>query len=378
MIEPTPAHVTLRRAARAAGDRSAGGRVPAGWLRAALGVPLMLKLVGANLLIALLAGGAMSLTSTGGSRADLLILAGALLVGLAVNCLLVRFALLPVWELERTAARVWRGDLAARVPASGLADASMARLGRTMNLLLDSLATDRERMRALAAQTIRAQEDERSRIARELHDSTAQQIAALTYQLAAAARDSAEPELAARLSELRELAGEVLEEVRSISHTIHPRVLEDLGLVPALEWLTRQTRERGTLAVEFDTALSVGDETRIDDTAAAALYRVAQESLRNVERHAGAHHATLSLRRESGHALLDVVDDGHGFDLAEAMARRPGMGLFSMRERLALVGGSLDVTTEPGRGTHVRARVPLDGRATPTLSSLTPISEQRS
>ena len=334
-------------------------RVPH-WLRALLGVPLTVKLVGANLLVGLVAV-AVVWTRHGpaGRAGDTVVVLAALAVALLLNCALVHLALRPVRLLEDAATRVWRGDFEARVPASAVADADMRRLGRTVNLLLDSLADDRTRLRELAAQAIRVQDDERSRIARELHDSAAQTIAALTYQLAAAARDSRDPALAARLTEIREMAGDVLEEVRLLSHTVHPRVLDDLGLVPALEWLARTTHEHGGPPVDV--------EARIGDAAAAlpklstsTLYRVAQESLRNAERHAEASRVVVTVERQDGDVVLEVADNGRGFDLAEAAARRPGMGLFAMRERLGLVGGSLDIVTAPAAGTRVRARVPGD------------------
>ncbi|MGZ8413697.1 MAG: sensor histidine kinase [Gemmatirosa sp.] len=326
-------------------------------------MPLTLKLAGANLLVLFLAGGVVAADRP--DNADIWIIGGALALGLLLNALLVRYALRPVWELERVASRVWSGDFGARVPGSAVADREMKRVGRTFNLLLDAIAGDRERMRALAMQALRAQDDERSRIARELHDSTAQNIAALTYQLAAAARSASEagqPALEATLRDLREQTGELLEEVRLLSHAIHPRVLDDLGLVPALEWLARRTREHTALDVQVDAELA-GDSVAMSDATAAALYRVAQESLRNVERHAAARSAHLTLREDAGDVILEVADDGRGFDLAEAEARRPGMGLFSMRERLGLVGGTFEVQTSSGRGTRVRARAPRDSFA---------------
>jgi signal transduction histidine kinase len=230
-------------------------------------------------------------------------------------------------------------------------------VGRTVNLLLDALDADRTRMRALAAQTISAQDAERARIARELHDSTAQTIAALTYQLSALARDANEPAIQSRLTELHALAGDALEEVRVLAHTIHPRVLDDLGLVAALGWLSRRTREHCGLDVTVTS--TAGDAVaRLSRPAAAALYRVAQESLRNVERHADATTATITVALDEGAVALTVADDGRGFDLAEAEERRPGMGLFAIRERLALVDGTVDIDTAPGAGTRVHARVP--------------------
>ena len=213
------------------------------------------------------------------------------------------------------------------------------------------------RLRTLAALTIRAQDDERARVARELHDSTAQSVAALSYQLAAAARDCDDPGLGGRLHEMRQLAGTILEELRSMAHAMHPYVLDDLGLESALAWLVRKTEEHTGLDIELDTTRGpvAADLSR---EGAAALYRVAQESIRNIERHSGAAKVRLALVERPTHVSLDIVDDGRGFDLQEAAARRPGMGLFAMRERLGLVDGTFEIDSAPGRGTHVHASVP--------------------
>jgi signal transduction histidine kinase len=211
-------------------------------------------------------------------------------------------------------------------------------------------------MRALAALTIRAQDEERARVARELHDSTAQSIAALAYQLAAASRDCADAGMSRRLHEMRELAGDILEEVRSMAHAMHPNVLDDLGLEAALEWIARKTQEHTPLEIDLQTVGTAG--APLAPEAAAALYRVAQESLRNIERHSGARQVHLTLVHGANHVALDVEDDGRGFDLREAAERRPGMGLFAMRERLGLVDGTLEIDTAPGRGTRVHASVP--------------------
>lgn len=216
---------------------------------------------------------------------------------------------------------------------------------------------DAARLRALAALTIRAQDDERARVARELQDSTAQSIAALVYQLSAAARDCADPAMTRRLHEMRELAGDILEEVRSMAHAMHPNVLDDLGLASALEWLTRKTEERTALHIDLDADASLG-VSAMPREAAAALYRVAQESMRNVERHSGAGRIRIVLARRGENVTLEIADDGRGFDLPEATMRRPGMGLFAMRERLGLVDGSLEIDTAPGRGTRIAASVP--------------------
>lgn len=322
-----------------------------------LSVPLLGKLAGANLLIVL--GVLVSVALERVLRlpgSAVLILGTALAVSLSVNVVLVFIALRPLADLEATAERVAAGDLQARVPASILADRDMARVGTTFNTLLDRLTEDRERVRRLAAQVISAQDEERARVARELHDSTAQILTAVMLQLGAAARESTSPELDDRIATLRGLAADALEEVRTMAHTMHPRVLDDLGLVAALEWLARQTGAQEAVDVQV---LAEGQASQIPGPLASALYRVAQEALRNAVRHAGASHIDVVLRSDAAEATLEVDDDGTGFDVQRAEERRPGMGLFSMRERVALVNGTLEVTSVPGRGSRVVATVPL-------------------
>src|SRR5260221_11367852 len=215
-----------------------------------------------------------------------------------------------------------------------LPDGTSASVGETMTALLDRLAEARARERRLGAQVISAQEEERARAARELRVSPAQILTAVMLQLHAAARESTTDPLNARIATLRELAGEALEEVRSLSHTMHPRVLDDLGLAAALEWLARQTRDQAPLDVHVATAEI---EPPLPATVAAALYRIAQEAIRNVVRHSQARHLDVRLRRDGKQVVLEISDDGRGFDVARAEQRRPGMGLFSMRERVTLV-----------------------------------------
>ena len=325
--------------------------------RRALSIPLLVKLAGANLLIVLaaLVGVAAEREFNASGNVDS-ILGLALGASLVVNLALVYVALRPLKDLEAAAARVSAGELDARVPPSILADRDMVRIGATLNGLLDRVAEDRARVRRLAAQVVNAQDEERARVARELHDSTAQILTAIMLQLGAAARESGSPALTERIATLRELAAEALEEVRSMSHTMHPRILDDLGLAAALEWLGRQTREQTSLDVRvFASPLDV----QIPPALQSVLYRVAQEALRNAVRHADAHVLEIRLWHEPGVALLEVSDDGRGFDVQSAEERRPGMGLFSMRERVALVNGSLVVTSTRGSGTRVVATVPL-------------------
>jgi signal transduction histidine kinase len=323
----------------------------------ALRLPLIAKVAGANLLIVLAALIAVIYERRFSTSANAVSILGvALALSLVVSLGLIYVALRPLNDLEVTATRLTSGDLEARVPPSRLADRSISRVGMTLNVLLDRITADRARERMLAAQVISAQDAERARVARELHDSTAQILAALMMQLGAAARESNSPLLDDRIATLRELASEALEEVRSLSHNMHPRILDDLGLAAALEWLGRQTGDQTGIDVHVATA---DLEKPIPPHLAAALYRVAQEAIRNIVRHSHAKHLDVRLRGERDSAVLEISDDGAGFDVARAEARRPGMGLFSMRERMTLVNGSLEVRSAQGDGTTVVATVPL-------------------
>lgn len=347
-VKGTPAHrpVPLTRMGSQARPAVRGG------IRlAALRVPLVAKLVGANLGVVAVLTVAWVVS---GSAMNVDVLVGIFAV-LVLHLVVVAVALRPIQDLEGVASRVWKGDFGARVEQSTVADHQVLRVGAMFNLLLDGLAADRARMRALAAEVIEVGDRERAALARELHDSTAQRLAALMLQISAAARDANDPQLAARLSEIRDAAEAVTEEVRLLSHTVHPRVLDDLGLVPALQKLARES-STGT-GIDVDVEAN-GDGASIPQPMAAVLYRVAQEAVRNAVRHAAPRRVHVVLHQGDDTATLDVLDDGKGFDLEEAERRRPGMGLLSMRERVSLVDGELSIRTAPGDGTAISATVP--------------------
>jgi signal transduction histidine kinase len=322
-----------------------------------LRVPLVAKLAGANALIVIAAWIATEAVNSGRvTSSPALVLAISLGLSLLVNVALVLLALRPLQSLERAAEEVWAGNLEARVPDSPLADSQVRRIGQTLNALLDRLLADRQRLRDLTTQVIAAGDRERAGIARELHDSTAQTLAAITYELTVASSETHDPEQLERLERVRSLANQVLDEVRLLSRTVHPRVLDDLGLSAALRTLVRETADRTGLEIdvttdELDGALPTGTAT--------VLYRVAQTALANAVAHADASHIRLRLSRSDGHVRLAVEDDGRGFDVARAESERAGMGLFSMRERMALADGSLSILSAPDAGTRVVADIPL-------------------
>lgn len=334
------------------------------WMLPLLRVPLVAKVAGANAIIVLAAIAAAVMMRRGSHATEpvsvelVLIVALALAGSFLLNTGLVILALRPLQHLESAAISVSQGDFDSRVQPSVLADRDVAHVGSTINLLLNGLAEDRARMRALAATVIGAGDRERAYVARELHDSIAQTLAALVMQLGAAARDCPLPELATRLETIKALGSDSLEEVRMLSHTMHPRVLDDLGIVTALEHLAREAGERTGVMIDVNAA-SAGDLQPLSTAGASVLYRVAQEAIGNAVRHAHPRAVRVRIAREGRNATMEITDDGDGFDVNEAGARRPGMGLFTMQERVSLVGGRFSVVSESGAGTTVVASVPL-------------------
>ncbi len=323
-----------------------------GWRRL-FRVPLLQKLVVTDLIINILAFLVMRNARLQYASE---IMVASLLVTLVLNSALVYWALVPLRALQVTADRVARGDLTARVPASRFADRQVARIGRTFNRVLDRLLADRARVRTLAAQVIRAGDEERAHIARDLHDSTAQQLSALEMLVAASVREVPAGSLHDRLGVMHDIVTESLREVRTLSHTVHPRVLDDLGLVAAIETLARRTRDQSGLAITVTSAV----RAEIAPPAASVLYRVTQEALRNAIRHAGARAIAIHVAADARAVSLTIADDGRGFDVAAAEAARTGLGLFVMQERLALVDGALTIDSAPSAGTRITATIGVD------------------
>jgi signal transduction histidine kinase len=326
-----------------------------------LGIPLELKLLGANLIIVgvavLLLFGFVRLQAE--RLTDAYVVVAALIVGASVNFGLVKLALRPIDALERVAKRVSEGRLGERVPASIVADRELAHLSTTINEMLDNLAAGRERMRKLGAEVVYAEERERGEVARELHDSVGQTLAAASFQVAAAAHEIGDHAASSRLASVRELLRTALEEIRNVSRSLHPRVATDLGLPSALEALGDTTQQRSLVDVRVNVDIF---GVVIPAAVSATLYRVAQEALRNVERHADAGHATVSLRARPGYVELEVSDDGRGFE-GPLEKKRADSGFRTMRERLSLAGGELHIDTAMDRGTRVIAWVGMDTEA---------------
>jgi signal transduction histidine kinase/ABC-type uncharacterized transport system substrate-binding protein len=211
-------------------------------------------------------------------------------------------------------------------------------------------------IRDLAGRLMTAQEEERRRIARDLHDGANQELAALSMALSALGSrlgGDGTADLVQEVARLQARTAEVAEAIRHLSHALHPGVLQHVGLVAALRGYCRDFEREHGLAVAFRAD---GELRAVPSDVALCLYRVTQEGLGNVARHAGARQARVTLTREGGDILLIIGDDGQGFDLAQA---RRGLGLISLDERVRLVRGRLTIDTQRQRGTELRIAVPL-------------------
>lgn len=219
----------------------------------------------------------------------------------------------------------------------------------------------RERLRQLTQRIVSAQEEERLRISRELHDEAGQALTSLKISLDLI-RVGLPPEqdaLRGRLAGVAALADETMETLRTLAHDLRPPGLDAFGLNVALEGLCYDYGARTQLAIAY-SGLELPE---LPTAVALSIYRLVQEALTNIVKHADARQAKVKLSRDDNHLCVEVVDDGQGFvpdTEAENLRRRGGIGLVNMRERAELLGGTLEIDTSPGRGTRLLARIPVD------------------
>ncbi|HUS82590.1 MAG TPA: PAS domain S-box protein [Dehalococcoidia bacterium] len=217
-----------------------------------------------------------------------------------------------------------------------------------------------ENLRYYVSQVLKAQESERLRIARELHDDTAQALTGVSRRLDMLSSSGAEipPEIAQRLDELREQTDTILDGVRRFSQDLRPPVLDDLGLLPALKWLLIALEEQDGIGA--NTRI-LGEPRRLPRDAELALFRIAQEALSNVRKHSHASAVELTLDFRNDSIAVTVADNGNGFELPPAtgdLAASGKLGLIGMQERARLLGGTIDMESKPGEGTKVVVTVP--------------------
>ena len=289
----------------------------------------------------------------------------AMLTSLLINILLLRASFHPLYSLLRTIRAVGAGKTNLRavdIPA----DSEIGELALAFNGMLDQLEISRRQQAMLILQ---AQEEERRRLARELHDESSQNLTALLVHTEVlrqmlqnmpppVALQSAHEQLQAGLQQLTQLTQTTLENIRTLALQLRPGVLDDLGVEAAFRWLAEDCRQRLHLAVELriDGLEGMLREHEHSTLYATTLFRIAQECLTNAARHGHAQHVEISCERDHNTLCICVRDDGSGFDTKGAPA---GLGITGMRERAALLGGQLSITSRPGKGTSVEASIPL-------------------
>ena len=261
---------------------------------------------------------------------------------------------------EGVATPVWIALSAVPLGVSPGAAGAERRNGDTVLMAIVTDLTDRKQAEAtrlqLLERLISAEDDERRRIARELHDETGQSLTALLVGLRAIEDLAVTADVRSTAQRLRRVAAQTVDDVGRLARGLHPSVLDDRGLAAAAR------RHVGDFAKSFDIAVDL----RLDSTVSrrfsplvqTTVYRILQEALTNVARHARARAVEVELSHSGGTLQLVVRDDGVGFDAAGALGGAPGLGLHGMRERVALLGGSVEIESSPGHGTVVRARIP--------------------
>jgi two-component system, NarL family, sensor histidine kinase UhpB len=282
-------------------------------------------------------------------------LLGGLITILVVNFLILRVAFRPLRELESTMAAVQPGVNEPRARAD-FADPDVRRLATLFNSMLDRL--EEERLQT-AERVMQAQERERQRVARELHDQTGQTLTHEIISLDLLLERTSDSEARQQIEAVKRTLEQTLEEVHRMAQDLRPSVLDDLGLVPALRTLARQGAGP-EVRVQVE-----GLHGRLPLPIETALYRIAQEALINAVKYARAAHIDIRLEARDGLGVrLSVRDDGVGFDPrrlpATAEPGRAGLGLFGMRERATLLHGTLEVHSQPAHGTEIVVQLPLE------------------
>lgn len=207
----------------------------------------------------------------------------------------------------------------------------------------------------LAGRLISAQEDERSRIGRELHDHISQRLGILAIKLDQLRMTSANGGIATALDDLREETREITSELHELSHRLHSSMLDHLGVVPAVQRLVSECSQRYAISIAFTHASMPSG--RVPSDVSLCLFRIVEESLTNIVKHSQAPSARVDMTTENGGLRLTIADDGVGFD-PSTLETRPGLGFVSMRERLRLVHGTINVQSAPAHGTQIEVWVP--------------------
>ncbi len=269
----------------------------------------------------------------------------------------------PIIELVDAAHAVSQQNFSHRVRV--WAEDEIGRLSQAFNMMIEALEraekerAEREILRAQYVQgVIAAQEDERKRVARELHDSTSQSLTSLMIGLKMLEETCQRCRKLERVSELRNIAGQTLEDVHSLAIQLRPSVLDDLGLPDALRRYVAEFQRRYP-SLNIDLAITGFENRRLPSEVETALYRIIQEALTNIIRHAEAQTASILVECRANSVLAIVDDDGKGFDVSSKFYQDGHLGLYGIQERVELLSGQVEIESELGHGTSIYVNIPL-------------------
>lgn len=349
-------------------DSPAEPRAKIGIVRVLLGVPLLYKILIANSLLVFLAL-VTGVRFISGGVPVFLISSGILLLSIFINFVVVRLALEPTRDLSNTIARIAAGEFNVRANyhplGERLINQSVEGLNRmldTLERIIETLEKERERAREQAKLVLLAQEEERKRIARELHDEASQVLATLLLGIGEFSRKvrdkSGQNEgFQEELDRIGALTEEAIAELQRLAFNLRPSILDDMGLKPALTWLLREHLEKKKVRVSFAWT---GSDAPLPGEVQIALFRVAQEALINIVKYAKARNVKVTVTQDGGQIDMSIEDDGCGFDPdPPGKDKENRLGIYGMQERISLVSGDFKMDSAPGKGTHIRVSIPL-------------------
>jgi len=301
------------------------------------------------------------MTLLGNARLILLFSAVGILITLLVNRVIIQTALLPLHELGTALEQVHSGQI--NIPASlkHYQDPDIHRLVTALDSMLNRIADHTSQLQAISERAINAQEEERVRIARSLHDDTAQSISMLIIHLdrlkALLPEDASD--LKRYIDDAQQVATKLLENLRKIIWDLRPSMLDDLGLFSAIRWFARTNLEKAGVKVDFYSASEVN---RLPPYLETMLFRIAQEAISNILRHANASQVFIRLWAEEEQVWLEIRDDGCGFDVektTESVLDEKRFGLLGIQERASLVHGEVKIESSPESGTCLQVHIPV-------------------
>lgn len=284
-----------------------------------------------------------------------------ILITLLVNRMIIHTALYPLHELGDAIERVHSGQINIPDSLKNYKDPDISRLVIAIDSMLNRMANYTSQLQAISERAINAQEEERVRIARSLHDDTAQSISMLIIHLDRLGNliPADRLDITRYIADAQNVATRLLENLRKIIWDLRPSILDDLGLYSAIRWFARSNLEKAGVKVEFFAA---DEGMRLPPHLETMLFRIAQEAISNILRHANASKVSIRLWTADGQLWLEIQDDGCGFDIektAEGAVDRKQLGLLGIEERVSLVGGAVKLESTEGSGTCLQLHIPL-------------------